>query len=67
MTSDLIGGKFSAMEAVNKFMQIHYPTNKAYLPFTEEPSRSLNGIWYKVLSIDTDIGLANTLGVMFRE
>lgn len=64
--SDLIGGEFSTAEAVNRFMSIHFPDNRAYLPLQKEPSKLIHGIWYEWYSINTDIGMANKLWISYK-
>jgi len=65
--SDLIGGEFSAIEAINKFMQIHFPDNRAYLPLEIEPLMDIDGRVHKSMSVDTDIGRANKLRVVYED
>ena len=64
--SDLIGGEFSTVEAINRFMNIHFPENRAYPPLRKEPGRVVRGKWYNWYSVNTDIGKANKLWVMFE-
>jgi len=63
--SDLIAGEFAAAEAINKFMSIHFPDNRAYLPLEEEAPKKIGNKIHKVVSIDTDIGKMNKMWVLY--
>ena len=67
VVSDLIGGEFSTVEAINKFMQIHFPENKAFQPVQVEAPKLVGEILYNLCSADTDIGDFNKLWVAFTD
>ena len=63
--SDLIGGEFSAAEAVNRFMSLNFPDHRAYPPLEEDAPKKIGNKIHKIMSIDTDIGRANKMWVIY--